>query len=65
MKLEEEQIVINMPNIKKTCEKCKYGVAITPYLTSCAYFKRKPKEIYYEGKKCPYFRMAINFKNEK
>lgn len=63
MNSNEEKIVVGMPNVKKTCERCKYGLALGPYMTSCAYFKRKPHDIYYEGKGCPYFRMARKFEN--
>lgn len=55
-KREENVISISMPRIENTCKKCLYGNIINPNRTHCAKFAQKPKEIYYEGKDCPYFK---------
>ena len=60
-----EDIRINLPKIKETCEKCKYGLAIYPHALSCRYFKLKPYNIFYEGNSCPYFKRAITSKKDE
>lgn len=58
---KEEKLNVIMPQISETCEKCLYGNIISPKLTHCGKFERKPYEIYYGGASCPRFKSLAEF----
>ncbi len=53
-KVDKSEMFFRIPKIENTCEKCRFAI-IDACRISCAKYRVKPQEIYYEGEDCPKF----------